>query len=136
MDLIDEDRPINRPQYAVLFLVAVFTLSYSLARGFIAAQQRQVLLVYPLAALAWTGYLVAHYCTEGIFLHPVQSESRLPTTRFEFAMTGVGAVLLLSGIGYFAVSVSSGSTLQGTFGALLFLAGYITTHYGIEKDFL
>lgn len=133
----------------------------SMSSGFIWASQGQVLLVYVAGVTSWSGYLIAHYAEEGVFVDDMSEErTDAPTMNgaTDASDTGDGGILgqlrailpdgpaaigflagiaiLVAGIAILAWYVRMENHLLGNVGSGMFLGGYVLAHYFDSGKFL
>ncbi|CCQ34657.1 hypothetical protein HLRTI_001635 [Halorhabdus tiamatea SARL4B] len=154
------DSPIARVGSAVGLILGLAITAGSMSSGFIWASQGEVLLVYVAGFTSWSGYLVAHYAEEGVFVDDMGESTDAPTMNGAADTGGQGAggvlgqlrailpdgpaafgflagiVILVAGIAILAWYVRMENHLLGNVGSGMFLGGYVLAHYFDSGKFL
>jgi len=154
------ESPIGRVGSAIGLIVGLAITAASMSSGFIWASQGQVLLVYVAGFTSWSGYLIAHYAEEGVFVDDMSEERTdsptmngadvseadgdgilgqlraiLPDGPAAFGFLA-GIAILVSGIAILAWYVRLENHLLGNVGSGMFLGGYVFAHYFDSGKFL
>ena len=126
------------------FLLGLGCTSVGLSSGFIWASEGRAPLVVAAAAIAWTGYLGAHYAVTGHFLDSDTRsvdgiggrEALALDSRWGYPVVAVGVAVLIAGMVVGATFINRGSHLATNVGGALFLGGYVIAHYGATGELL
>lgn len=155
------ESPLARAGRYLGLIVGLALTAASMSAGFIWASQGQVLAVYVAGFTSWSGYLIAHYAEEGVFVDDMREVStdapRMNATAAS-ADEGAGDVrgqllailpngpaavgflagiaILVAGIAILAWFVRMENHLLGTVGSGMFLGGYVIAHYFDTGKFL
>lgn len=152
---------IARAGSALGLIVGLAITAASMSSGFIWASQGHVLLVYVAGFTSWSGYLIAHYAEEGVFVDDMSEESTdspamngtadvseadgdgvlgqlrsiLPDGPAAIGFLA-GIAILVAGIAILAWYVRLENHLLGNVGSGMFLGGYVIAHYFDAGKFL
>lgn len=126
------------------FLLGMTATSIGLSSGFIWASKGKVLPVVVAAAVAWLGYLGAHYAVTGRLLDSASQstdgfggrEALDLDEPWQYVAVLVGVSVLISGMVIGAVYINRGDHLLTNVGGVLFLGGYVIAHYGATRELL
>jgi len=155
------ESPHTRAGSAFGLLVGLAITAASMSSGFIWASQGHVLLVYVAGFTSWSGYLIAHYAEEGVFVDDMSEVSAdaptmngtadvsdagdggvleqlraiLPDGPAAFGFLA-GVAILVAGIAILAWYVRMENHLLGNVGSGMFLGGYVIAHYFDAGKFL
>ncbi|WEL17794.1 putative membrane protein [Halorhabdus sp. SVX81] len=154
------DSSLARVGSALGLIVGLAVTAASMSSGFIWASQGHVLLVYVAGFTSWSGYLIAHYAEEGVFVDDMSEGSADAPTMNGAADSGdagsgvlwqlrailpdgpaafgflAGIAILVAGIAILAWYVRLENHLLGNVGSGMFLGGYVLAHYFDSGKFL
>jgi hypothetical protein len=116
---------------ASLGIVAV-----ALAIGFIWARQERTALTFASAFTAWWGYLFAHYMETGEFVDGLEGTEHIRESAEWLVGAAVGVAVLVAGMVVGAVGIGAVAFTTTFAGAVLFLSGYVITHYAVTGHLL
>lgn len=122
----------KRRQLVPVFITLV-TLSYSLAKVFMYAQQELYLRTIFMALVGWTSYIVIHYLETGQLIDRRMDEKVMPNDDRNWMVLGLSAVLFSLGMAAGSLGVNQAETALATVGAATVMTGYFIAHYEFSE---
>ncbi|MFB6095059.1 MAG: hypothetical protein ABEJ71_01230, partial [Halodesulfurarchaeum sp.] len=128
-------RHMTRVREWIGFCIGLGLTSMALSSGFIWAYQGKPVRVFSAAFLAWVGYLGAHYAIDGEFIdspdevNEEHGDGTLPDGLRAKVGLVAGAGVLVLGMIVGVYFIRAEHHLGTNIGGVLFLGGYVISHY-------